>query len=353
MKNPHKMLETRISLGLGANRTEGEPTIGPEDVMRHVTLANTDLSVSQLCHGTNMLGTAIDQAGANAILDRFAALGGNFIDTARSYGDWIPDAPSGASERAVGAWLKGRNRDDVVIATKGGFFDMRAGDYRNRVTPDDIRQDMDESREHLGIDSIDLYWLHMDNAEAPVGPIIDTLIDARAQGKIRWFGASNWTAQRVFEANDYAKSRGQTGFVAIQPFWGLAKPNEANAMQQGYQLYFEEHGAALKDAGLAVIPYCGQSRGYFSLLDTGEDKVPDHLKAFYDNPANAGRLDAVRRVAKRHGVAVAEVVLAYLINQPYQVIPIFGASSPARVEESVKAADLILSADEVAALAAG
>lgn len=320
-------------------------------MLRHIKLANTDLSVSALCYGTNMLGTAIDQSGADAILDRFAELGGNFIDTARSYGDWVPDAPKGASEKAVGAWLKGRNRDDFVVATKGGFFDMRAGDYRNRVTPEDIRKDVDESREHLGIDTIDLYWLHMDNPEAPVGPIVDTLIDAKEQGRIRWFGASNWTAARVLEANAYAHSKGSEGFVAVEPFWGLGKPNEANAMQQGYQLYFEDHGGALGDAGLAIIPYCGQSRGYFSMLDKSEDSVPDHLKSFYDNPANPRRLAVARQVAERHGVPIADVVLAYLLNQPQQVIPIFGASSASRVEESVKAADLALSADEVSALA--
>ena len=103
-----------------------------------VTLANTDLRVSQLCYGTNMLGTAIDQGRANAILDKFTELGGNFFDTARSYGDWVPDGPAGASERALGAWLKGRNRAEMVIATKGGSMDFRAGDWRNRVTPEDI-----------------------------------------------------------------------------------------------------------------------------------------------------------------------------------------------------------------------
>ncbi len=322
-------------------------------MLSKVKLGRTDLSVSRLCYGTNMLGTAIDQAGANAILDRFAELGGNFIDTARSYGDWIPDAPAGASERAVGAWLKGRKREDFVIATKGGFFDMRVGDYRNRVTPEDIKTDIEQSLEHLGIETIDLYWLHLDNPEAPVGPIIDTLIEAKAQGKIRWFGASNWTAARVLEANTYAQSKGSEGFVAVEPFWGLAKPNEAKATEQGYQLYFEDHGGALRGSDLAIIPYCGQSRGYFSLLEKGEDAVPDHLKGFYDNPANQQRLAAAKKVAERHGVTVAEVVLAYLVNQPQQTIPIFGASSPARVDESVKAANLVLSADELAELQVG
>jgi aryl-alcohol dehydrogenase-like predicted oxidoreductase len=318
-----------------------------------VTLAHTDLSVSSLCYGTNMLGWLIDQEHSNAILDTFAGLGGNFIDTARSYGDWMPTAPKGASERAVGAWLKGKNRGDFVVATKGGHFDMRAGDYRNRVNAKDIGSDLEESLDHLGIDTIDLYWLHMDNPDTPVAELIDFLNDAKAAGKIRWFGASNWTDARLLEANEYAKANGKTGFVAVEPFWGLGKPNEQNAGQQGYQLFFEDHGGKLKDAGLAVIPYCGQSRGYFGMLEKGEDAVSEPLKAFYDHPANKARFEAAKTVAARHGATVSEVVLAYLVNQPGQVIPIFGASSPARIEESVKAAALKLSPEELAELAVG
>jgi aryl-alcohol dehydrogenase-like predicted oxidoreductase len=279
-------------------------------MLSKVTLGATDLTVSRLCYGTNMLGTAIDQAHAEAILDRFVALGGNFIDTERSYGDWVPDAPAGASERAIGAWLKGRNREDVVIATKGGFFDIRVGDYRNRVTPDDIKADLAASLDHLSVDTIDLYWLHMDNPEVPVGPIVDALIEAKRAGRIRWFGASNWTAERVLAANAYARAKGNEGFVAVEPFWGLAKPNEAAATQQGYQLYFEDHGGALRGSDLTVIPYCAQSRGYFSLLEkNGANGLPDHLKAFYDNPANAARAAAAERIARRHDVPVGDVVL--------------------------------------------
>lgn len=322
-------------------------------MLSKVTLAHTDLSVSRLCYGTNMLGWSIDQQRSNAILDTFASLGGNFIDSARSYGDWMPDAPKGASERAVGAWLKTRKREDFVIATKGGHFDMRVGDYRNRANATDIASDLEESLDHLGVDTIDLYWVHMDNPEVPVAEFIDFLNAAKDAGKIRWFGASNWSDARVLEANAYAKANGKTGFVAVEPFWGLAKPNEANANQQGYQLYFEDHGGALKDAGLAIIPYCGQSRGYFSMLEKGEDTVADALKSFYDNPANAGRFAAAKAVAQRHDAAVSDVVLAYLVNQPQQVVPIFGASSPERIAESVRAANLKLSAEELTELSAG
>ncbi len=318
--------------------------------MKKLTLPGTDLQVSQLCYGTNMLGTAIDQPTANAILDRFVELGGNFLDTARSYGDWVPDAPIGASERAIGQWLKGRNRADVVIATKGAQVDMRAGDYRNRVTPEDIAQDLSESLDHLGIDTIDLYWLHADNPQAPVGPIVDAMLGHQAAGKIRYFGASNWTPERIREANAYAASKGKQGFVASQTFWGLAAPEREASTAQGYQLYYEDGYQDIHAEGITMIPYSAQSGGYFTKLAAGEGAVPDFLKARYNNPANAKRFAAVQDLAAKHGVSINEIVLAYLVNQPNLTVPIFGARAPEQVEDSVKATALELSAAELAQL---
>ena len=317
-------------------------------MLSKVKLNNTDLSVSRLCYGTNMLGWMLDQGKSNAILDTFAGLGGNFIDTARSYGDWIPDAPTGASERAVGAWLKTRNRDDFVIATKGGFFDMRVGDYRNRVTPDDISVDLGQSLDHLGVDRIDLYFLHTDNPESPVEPIIDALITHREAGRIRHFAASNWAADRIRAANAYAASIGKEGFVASETFWGLALPDVAAAAQQGYVHYYEGEYEGLHAAGLPIIAYAAQSGGYFSKLAAGP--VGDQLAARYANPANQRRLAVVQALAQKHGVSINEIVLSYLLSQPNQTIAIFGGSSPEQVIASAKADSLMLTSEELAAL---
>lgn len=323
-------------------------------MLSKVTLNAIDLSVSRLCYGTNMLGWLLDQDKSNAILDRFVELGGNFIDTARSYGDWAPDAPKGASERAIGAWLKTRSRDGLVIATKGAFMDLRAGDWRNRVTPEDIAQDLGESLDHLGIDTIDLYWLHADSPEAPVQPIVDALIGHQEAGRIRYFGASNWSAARIEEANAYARSIGKQGFVASETFWGLAKPDAAAAAQQGYVHYYEGEYEGLHASGLPIVAYSAQSGGYFTKLAKGGiDAVPEALQARYNNPVNAQRAQAVEALAEKHGVSVNEVVLSYLLSQPNQTIPIFGASSPEQVSDSIKAASLTLTADELAQLRVG
>jgi aryl-alcohol dehydrogenase-like predicted oxidoreductase len=295
-----------------------------------------------------MLGWMLDQGKSSAILDRFVALGGNFVDTARSYGDWMPDAPAGASERAIGAWLKTRNRADVVIATKGGFFDMRVGDYRNRCTPEDIATDLSQSLDHLGIDTIDLYFLHMDNPAIAVEAIIDAMVLHQEAGRIRHFAASNWSAERITAANAYAASIGKPGFVASETFWGLAVPDVAAAAAQGYQHYYEGEYEAIHATGLPIIAYAAQCGGYFSKLAKGD--VPEQLAARYANPANEKRFAAVKAIAEKHGVSVNEVVLAYLLCQPNQTVPIFGGSSVEQVEESMKATSLSLTLDELSQL---
>ena len=317
-------------------------------MLSKATLGQTDLSVSNLCYGTNMLGWLLDQGKSNAILDTFADLGGNFIDTARSYGDWSPEAPVGASERAVGAWLRTRQRDDLVIATKGGFFDMRAGDWRNRVTPEDVNTDLSQSLDHLGIDTIDLYFLHADNPEAPVEPIIDALIAHREAGRIRHFAASNWAPARVVAANAYAATLGKPGFVASETFWGLAVPDVAAATAQGYQHYYEGAYEALHATGLPIIAYAAQSGGYFTKRANGTDLGP--LGDRYGNPVNDRRLIVAQTLADHHNVSINAIVLAYLTSQPLQTIAIFGGSTPDQVRESVTSAALTLSPDELAQL---
>ena len=139
--------------------------------------------------------------------------------------------------------------------------------------------------------------------------------------------------------------------VASQPFWGLAVPDTEAANQQGYVLHYESHMQSLHAEGLPVIPYAGQSGGYFTKVDKGGvDGLNDQLKARYDHKANAPRLEAARALARKHGVSINEIALAYLVNQPYQTIPIIGASRLEQLDESVKAVDVKLSKEELAQL---
>lgn len=319
--------------------------------MQTLQLPGTSLEVSPLCLGTNQFGTGLDDAAAGRILDGFIALGGNFIDTARSYGDWVPDAPQGASERALGRLLQQRDRSRLVLATKGCEFDYRAGDFALRVKPETLAADLDASLEALQTDYIDFYWLHRDDPSQPVEGLIDALIDHEQAGRIRAFGCSNWSVARIEAAQAYASRIGHRGFVACQPLWGLAEPDREAMQMYCPGGYYEDGYQTLHAAGLTMIPYSGQSRGFFTkLAQDGESALADDLRALYLNDANRNRLPVVERIAANHGVSINQVVLAYLLSQPWLTIPIIGASRPEQLQDSVAACKLQLTAEEVEAL---
>lgn len=316
-------------------------------MLRKITLAKTDLTVSQLCLGTNMFGTAQPAESAQAILDAFFAGGGNFIDTAHSYGDWIPGGPRAASERVLGQLLKGKPRGSYVLATKGCEFDYRKGDWAPRVASAHLEADLSQSLELLGVGVIDLYWLHRDDPGRPVKEIVDALIAHQQAGRIRHFGCSNWSVARIKEAQTYAASIGHAGFVACQPMWGLAEPDRTAMMQYAPGGYYEDGYRELHQGGLTMIPYSGQSRGIFSKLAAGltKEAIAPDVAALYFNPANQRKVAVLKAIAAGYGTSVNDIVLAYMISQPLPTVPIVGCSSVAQLQESMQAAAIALDAD--------
>ena len=262
--------------------------------MKTIPLPRTGLTVSQLCLGTNQFGTALDEPRAHEMLDTFRALGGNFIDTAHGYADWIPSAPRAASEHCIGRWLARQRRDSVVEA------------------------------------------------------ILDALIAHLRAGRIRHFGCSNWSVSRIQLAQRYAASIGHEGFVACQPMWGLAEPDRAAMQQFAPGGYYEDGYRALHEAGLTMIPYSGQSRGIFTRLAGGqEESIAADVRALYLSDTNRRKLGVVRELALKHNATVNAVVLAYLTSQPLPTVPIIGASSVAQLRESVGSCALVLSVEEL------
>ena len=319
--------------------------------MKTIDLPGFSPAPSQLCLGTNMFGTALGREAAAEVLEVFFGAGGNFLDTAHSYGDWIPDIPRAASERLLGELLAARPRDSYLLATKGCEFDYRAGDFALRVTPAHLEQDLLGSLENLKTPYIDLYWLHRDDPSRPVADIVDALIAERAAGRIRHFGCSNWSPARIREAQAHAASRGEAGFAACQPMWGLAVPDAAALARFSPGGYYEDGYRELHADGLLMVPYSGQSRGYFTKLATGA-RLGDDIAGLYDHPANRGKLPVIREIAAHHGCDINTVVLAYLCSQPLPTIPIIGASSAAQLRESLRATALQLSAAELERLRA-
>jgi aryl-alcohol dehydrogenase-like predicted oxidoreductase len=321
--------------------------------MKYRNIAGIGLKPSTICLGTGAFGASVKEREAFALMDALLDGGGNFLDTAHIYSDWIPGERS-RSEKLIGRWLRARgNRDAVVIGTKGGHPDldnMRVP----RLDPMQIVQDLEESLQYLQTDYIDLYWLHRDDPARPIAEIVETLEQQRRSGKIRSYGCSNWSVTRIEEARAYAQAHGLQGFVASQPMWSLAEPNEAGISDKTLTHMDEEGLAYHRRTGMAVIPYSSQAHGFFTKADTlGFDQVAKALLNKYGDAANRARLDIVRRLAAEHSTSVAQVVLAYLISQQFPAIPIVGCKTLEHLQESMGAADLSLSEEALRSLEGG
>jgi aryl-alcohol dehydrogenase-like predicted oxidoreductase len=303
--------------------------------MQSVRLPHTNLDVSSLCLGSSEFGSKLDRATCWQLLDAFVDGGGNFIDTANVYGDWVAGTKS-LSEKVIGAWLAERGkRDKMVVATKGAH-PLLSSMHVPRCAPQDIIHDIEQSLGHLQTDVIDLYWLHRDDPARPTGEIIETLAGQVKAGKIRYFGCSNWRVDRIAAANAYAAAHGVPGFVADQMLWNAAKldvaavPDKTTvAMEPALYRYHEE-------TKLAAVPYSSQAHGLLHKLATGrEDAIRANQKAMYPLAANRRRAVAIRTLAQELNVSLTAVVLGYLQSQPFVTVPIIGAQTLPHLQDSL------------------
>lgn len=323
--------------------------------MKYRRIGEIGKEASVICLGTGAFGASVGEQEAFALMDAFLDGGGNFLDTAHNYSDWIPGERS-RSEKLIGRWLKARgNRASIVLGTKGGHPDLNNMRVP-RLSSAEIVQDLDESLQFLQTDYIDLYWLHRDDPTRPVAEILETLDGQRRLGKIRGYGCSNWSIARIEEARSYAAKHGLQGFVASQPMWSLAEPNESGISDKTMTHMDDEGFAYHLRTGLAAIPYSSQAKGFFTKADTlGYDQVPKALLSKYGNERNRARLGVAQRIAGERSVSVAQVALGFLVAQPFTTIPIVGCKTLEHLRESMDAADLSLTEGELRelSLAAG
>lgn len=314
--------------------------------MLYKTIDKTDLEVSAICLGGGSLCVVGEELSCN-ILDTYVGLGGIFIDTANIYGKWLPCGKN-ISEITIGKWMKKRGlRNKIIIGTKGGhpdLSDMSVG----RLYKKDILSDLDESLMSLQTDYIDLYWLHRDDEKIPVDEIIEYLNDFVMMGKIRYFGCSNWKPHRIYEAFQYANRKGRRCFVANQMLWNLAKINKDPFDDK--TLFFMDNDCYQlhKKMKFPAVPYSSQANGFFEKLDK-QWNIPlkQELTRAYYNEENIKRLERIKILADQLSISITEIVLGYLISQPFTTIPIVGCRNLGQLRSSMKAGDLKLEEDSV------
>lgn len=312
--------------------------------MRYITLKDTDLSLSALSMGTVYYGSRISDADSFAALDAFYAKGGNFLDTARVYADWLADAPRQSSEKCLGRWLKSRGlQEKVIVATKGGhppLNDMSSP----TLSLTELTAQVDDSRRNLGLDALPLYYLHRDDPRLPVGQIMDAVFTLADQGAVRYFACSNWTAERIRQANAYAASCGRTGFVAVSNQWSLARHNPG--VGDPTMVYTDDAMLAFhRESGLPLIPYTSMAQGALSKIANGTP-LSKGLEMHWGSPENAAIVRRAQVLAQQKNATVAQIAQCFFYAQDFQVIPAVSFSNAAQLEEALAAADMTLTKEE-------
>ncbi len=310
--------------------------------MDYGTIPGINKPVSRLVQGTTLLTPKKRKAGF-ALLDAVFEQGGNTFDTAHIYG-------GGDCERVLGEWINKRSlRDRVVILDKGAHHSSK----RRRVTPADIASDINDSLERLQTDSIDLYLLHRDDPSVEVGPIVEALNEHLRAGRISAFGGSNWTHQRIEQANDYAREHELVPFVASSPNFSLAvmvqEPWEgcigiSGSDNQAAQAWYT-------DTQLAVMPWSSLAGGFLSgrfspeeILAQSEDQL--HVKSFRSED-NLHRLERAMMLARRKGLTVPQVATAYVLSRPMNIFPLVGCQSGEEFAQNAQACEIKLTQEEI------
>ncbi|MFJ9606441.1 aldo/keto reductase [Kitasatospora sp. NPDC101176] len=310
------------------------------DATARVRLGASDLSVFPLSLGGNVFGWTADQQQSFAVLDAYAAAGGNFVDTADVYSAWVPGNTGGESETIIGAWLRSRgNRDEVVIATKVGLHPGARG-----LGAANIKASAEGSLRRLGVERIDLYYTHQDD-DTPVEEFVTALDELVREGKVRAVAASNIGAERLAESLAFAEREGLAGYVAVQPHYNLVSRGT-----------FEGPLAeVVARHGLATVPYYALASGFltgkYRLGGTGVDSARAEGAARYlDDPRGPKVLEALDAVAGEHGVELATVALAWLAARPTVAAPIASARTVEQLPPLLAAASLRLTPEQTARL---
>lgn len=289
-----------------------------------------------------VLGTAgfgVNKALDFELLENYVASGGNHFDTAHIYGE------NQASERTIGQWLKERSfRSKVFVATKGAH-PSPATMHLPRLSREEIRKDLDESLIALGLDYIDLYYLHRDHSRVFVGEIAETMNELVNEGKILNWGVSNWRGKRIAEANSYAKEHGLAPISCSQIKFSLVKTNKDAPMDDTLVEMDATEYDFYNKTKMPVMAFSPQAKGYFSKLKNGESHSKKAYER-YNSPQNIKTFNILSGIADRHGVSVSSVVLSWLMSCPFPVFPVIGTSSLAQLKESMEAVKVKLTNDE-------
>ena len=294
-----------------------------------ITIPESDLVVHPLCLGSNIFGGNATEAESHLVLDAYRSHGGNFIDTADMYNQWVEGHVGGESESVIGSWMKSRgNRADMVIATKVSKMDRRPG-----LSAKNIFAACEESLDRLQTDYIDLYYSHSDDETVSLEETLGAYAQLIAEGKVRYIAASNFTPARVRESIKFSEDNNLPSYIAVQDQYNLIDR----------ATYESEMAATVADLGISNIPFYGIARGFLTgKYRPGVTEVDSKRPAalVYTTDKNYAVLSAMDEIAQAHNAPLGAIALGWLRAQPTVSAPIASARTVPQLEEIIQIVEL-------------
>ncbi|MEO1770975.1 aldo/keto reductase [Candidatus Enterococcus ferrettii] len=314
--------------------------------MKYCQIKGLDAKVARIALGTGWFGPDNEEV-IFELLDAYVANGGNVIDTGRFYN-------GGKAEIVITKWLEKRgNRDQLLLVNKACHHYVDENNVQfpdeSRVGADYITEDLEYSLKNMSVDHFDMYIMHRDNEEVPVEELMDCFEQHRLEGKIVTYGVSNWSVNRIKEADDYCKEKGYLGLSINSPSFTLADINKPRWYRSVY--VDADYVKKNNEMGITVMSWGAQGAGFFVPLwkDMDADAPRDIKEAFFTEN-NFKKLARVKEVAKIRGVEPINIALAYVLNDRFDVFASIGPRNKKELLSSLKAQNVHLASEEIAYL---
>jgi aryl-alcohol dehydrogenase-like predicted oxidoreductase len=302
-------------------------------------ISSTDLDVYPIALGGNVFGWTADEAESFAVLDGYAAAGGNFVDTADVYSAWAPGNSGGESETILGRWVANRGRrEQTIIATKVGKHPQYSG-----LSAKTIRAAAENSLKRLGTEYIDLYYAHADDEKTPLEETLGAFDALVREGKVRYIAASNFSAPRLAKALEVSDREGYARYVALQQHYNLMERHQ----------YEGELADLVAKQGLSSIPYFALASGFLTGKYRPGAKVQSQRAqsaGAYLTEKGIKVLAALEEIASAHNAAIATIALAWLAAQPTVVAPIASARTTEQLPDLLSVSEVRLSDHDIGRL---
>lgn len=300
------------------------------------------VALSEFALGAGKRGPKESDEACFAVMDRYLEYGGDTFDTARTY-------MGGQADEALGRWIRSRkiDRDDLTLVLKGCFPADSQKMHISRLSPEEIRSDLEDSLAAIGTDYADLYLLHRDNPRLPVDEMMIALDQLVREGKTRAVGCSNWTIGRIIEANEFAQANGLTPLSLCQIHFSLGQTTAAQTKDVTHVPMSNVEFGWYEESRFPIMGFGPLGRGYFHRKITGAEMTAGD-KRYYDYiPENRRRAQRLQKLSEATGFPPAAILLAYSRDNKINSVPLAGFSRVSQMEEAYQALNFKLTMDQI------